>query len=456
MAIIPGTPSDDTLYGSEGLDDITGLAGNDKLFGFGSNDILDGGDGNDLLDGGAGADTMTGGIGNDYYYVDDIGDLVVEGLSGGSDLVFSAIDYTLPDNVERLAALDPRGTAPLRFTGNSLDNEIIGNDGANVMIGGGGQDYLRGEQGDDTYIVYDEDARFGESAGGGFDKVLFAGTTSNSLHNGFDYSLPYYEVHIPKLWMINHIEQVGVYNQYSTNSVNLRGSLQADLMTGNNGINLLEGHAGNDTMAGYSGDDYYFVGEAGDTVVEQAGDGLDTVFIGRYHPTKTAAVPVTITSYILPENVERVFAGEVANTRAYDLTGNALDNEVSGNNGVNTIDGKGGNDILVGNGGADTFAFTTVLGANNVDRVLGFTVGSDKIALDDAIFGGLAPGALSASIFQRGTTAWQAQDADDRILYDMSNGTLYFDSDGTGAAAPIPFATLSDGLNLSAADFFVI
>ena len=32
----------------------------------------------DTLDGGAGADTMSGGNGNDTYYVDNVGDVVIE------------------------------------------------------------------------------------------------------------------------------------------------------------------------------------------------------------------------------------------------------------------------------------------------------------------------------------------------------------------------------------------
>ena len=58
--------------------------------------------------------------------------------------------------------------------------------------------------------------------------------------------------------------------------------------------------------------------------------------------------------------------------------------------------------------------------------------------------------------FQRGTTVWQAQDADDHILYDSSTGNLYFDADGNGAIAPQLFATLHEGLDLTAADFIVI
>ena len=56
--------------------------------------------------------------------------------------------------------------------------------------------------------------------------------------------------------------------------------------------------------------------------------------------------------------------------------------------------------------------------------------GTDRIALDDAVFTGLGLGALNANAFVIGTAA---ADADDRIVYDSATGALSFDADGTGA-----------------------
>jgi Ca2+-binding RTX toxin-like protein len=55
------------------------------------NDTLQGGNGNDTLNGGAGADLMTGVTGNDTFYVDDIGDVVVEISGGGTDTVITTL-----------------------------------------------------------------------------------------------------------------------------------------------------------------------------------------------------------------------------------------------------------------------------------------------------------------------------------------------------------------------------
>lgn len=50
----------------------------------------------------------------------------------------------------------------------------------------------------------------------------------------------------------------------------------------------------------------------------------------------------------------------------------------------------------------------------------------------------------------------QAQDTDDRMIYNPQTGALMFDPDGAGAQAAIQFATLQPSLELNAGDFVVI
>ena len=76
---------------------------------------------------------------------------------------------------------------------------------------------------------------------------------------------------------------------------------------------------------------------------------------------------------------------------------------------------------MTGGGGADKFAFTTDLSAN-IDRITDFNVRDDTITLDDAVFTGLALGALASGAFAKGTSATQA---DDRIIYNSTSGKLY-------------------------------
>jgi len=124
-----GTPNADTLVGSAFADQIWGY------------------NGDDFIDGGSGADTMYGGAGNDTYIVDNVADIVVEALGGGTDTVQSSVSYTLTANVENLVLT---GAVAINGVGNSLNNQITGNSSANVLDGGIGDDVLRGGGGNDT------------------------------------------------------------------------------------------------------------------------------------------------------------------------------------------------------------------------------------------------------------------------------------------------------------------
>ncbi|RJF87382.1 calcium-binding protein [Oleomonas cavernae] len=126
---------------------ITGGAGANVLSGLGGADALIGNSGSDTLDGGTGADTMTGNAGNDTYVVDNAGDAVIEGASGGTDTTRAGISYTLTANVENLVQT---GAGNIAGTGNSLANSLTGNSGANALNGADGKDTIDGRAGADT------------------------------------------------------------------------------------------------------------------------------------------------------------------------------------------------------------------------------------------------------------------------------------------------------------------
>src|SRR5262249_47257917 len=133
------------------LENLT-LQGGADLQGFGNDlaNILTGNSGNNLLDGRAGPDVMLGGTGNDTYFVDDVGDAVVEDPGEGSDAVFSSVNFALPANVETLVL---QGVADLQGFGNALANAIFGNTGNNLIDGGVGADVMAGGAGNDSYFV---------------------------------------------------------------------------------------------------------------------------------------------------------------------------------------------------------------------------------------------------------------------------------------------------------------
>jgi serralysin len=132
---------------------LTGNSSDNVLWGNSGNDTLNGGVGNDTIVGGAGADTMIGGTGNDTYYVDNLGDTIVENPGEGSDAVYVSVSgYTLAANVEEGIV---NTTTGITLTGNGLDNILIGNTGNDTLDGGTGNDMLTGGAGNDIFVFRD-------------------------------------------------------------------------------------------------------------------------------------------------------------------------------------------------------------------------------------------------------------------------------------------------------------
>ncbi len=120
------------------------------------------------------------------------------------------------------------------------------------------------------------------------------------------------------------------------------------------------------------------------------------------------------------------------------LSGDGKANELQGGDGADTLDGRGGSDLLAGGlgkdkltggDGGDFFRFDTASGPANFDTIVKFKSGADTIELDDAIF--LAIGSkLNAAEFLARSSGHKAGDASDRIIYDKSDGSLWYDQDG--------------------------
>src|SRR5262245_58264913 len=71
-------------------------------------------------------------ITGDIYHVPS--DVVIENPNEGFDTVIATIDYILPANVERLILQGAVGMA-MQGYGNTLDNELIGHDGTDLLNG---------------------------------------------------------------------------------------------------------------------------------------------------------------------------------------------------------------------------------------------------------------------------------------------------------------------------------
>ncbi|OBP69450.1 calcium-binding protein, partial [Mesorhizobium loti] len=110
--------------------------------------------GADALHGTTGADTMVGGGYNDTYYVNNVGDKVVELAGGGNDTVLASVSYALSagSEIEHLAIASKSDTTTMNLKGNEFSQTIDGNAGNNVINGGGGKDVLTGNGGHDYFF----------------------------------------------------------------------------------------------------------------------------------------------------------------------------------------------------------------------------------------------------------------------------------------------------------------
>ncbi|MDD2949515.1 MAG: tandem-95 repeat protein, partial [Sulfuricurvum sp.] len=187
------------------------------------NNTLIGNSANNTLNGKAGADTMIGGDGNDLYYVDNVGDQVIETVTGGTgDTIVSTISWTLGDNIEVLRL---SGNAAINGTGNTLNNSFYSGDGDNIIDGGAGNDNLS----------------YGYSTSG-VSVNLGITTAQDTIGSGMDTIL---------------------------NIENLIGSNYNDNFIGNSGANILRGGKGSDSLNGGTGNDTYSF---------YVGDGVDTIY----------------------------------------------------------------------------------------------------------------------------------------------------------------------------------
>lgn len=176
-----------TVSGLTGNDTLEGGTANDRLSGDDGADHLDGGGGADILDGGAGADhlngsrdrradQLTGGEGDDRYIVDEAGEVIVEGETGGVDTVQTSVSYDLlrVANVENVFHVT---TAGVSLGGNELGNGLTGNEGADTLSGRGGADTLRGGGGDDV-LSGGADADLLDGGGGLNDTASYGDSTT--------------------------------------------------------------------------------------------------------------------------------------------------------------------------------------------------------------------------------------------------------------------------------------
>jgi Ca2+-binding RTX toxin-like protein len=463
-----GSSLSDSLFGNSSVNVLSGGLGNDLLAGMGGDDTMIGGAGSDiyLVDSASdvvmenpgegndivfasvdytigpdieslgrwvsGDDTVIGGAGDDLYLVDSASDVVMENPGEGNDTVYALVDYAIGPNIESLTLVEG-ATGNINGSGNDIDNKLVGNSGSNVLDGKGGDDTMIGGAGNDTYYVDSTGDLVIENAREGND-IVFASV---------DYTIG------PNIERLTLVEGAGNINgrgnndDYNTlvgNSGNntlygmggyniMYGGAGDDTLIGGNGRDDLDGGAGDDTMIGGAGDERYYVDSTSDLVIENPGEGFDSVDASA--------------DYTLGPNIESLtllpFAGNI------NGWGNEINNELSGNISDNVLDGKGGQDLLEGRSGNDTFVFAA--GEADGDVVRDF-VGNGALAGDSFRFVGFGTAARGATFTQIGATnQWQIHsglDGHNEVItlgYGASvHASDYVFQDALGNTAPVATA----------------
>jgi Ca2+-binding RTX toxin-like protein len=439
-----GEAAGDTYISIEGLQ---GSAFNDKLVGDANSN---------WFEGRLGADQLDGQSGFDYASYSNAAAAVTASLASPATNTGEAAGDTYV-SIEGLAGSAFNDV----LTGNAGDNWLVGQGGADTLNGGAGWDYAAyfnatagvtaslanaasntGEAAGDTYTGIEA------LAGSNFNDKLVGDATGNWLRGslgadildgqGGDDTASYSSA------------SVGVTASLTTPSSNtgeaagdtyisierLGGSQFNDTLTGDAGNNWLVGEAGADKLDGKGGSDV--------AAYHNSGSGL----------TASLATPASNTGEAAGDtytSIEGLYGTSYADT----LTGNGGANWIGGNSGDDRLDGGAGNDSLDGGAGRDTFVFSTALNsATNVDSLTGFSAVDDTIALSRLVFAAAGNvGALASAAFYAGAAA---HDASDRIIYNQATGSLLYDSDGTGAAAAVQFATVSGGIALTAGNFHIV
>ena len=192
---------------------------------------------------------------------------------------------------------------------------------------------------------------------------------------------------------------------------NLVGTDGNDTIYGYGGDDWINGGKGADKMIGGLGDDKFVVDNIGDVVVENAGEGHDSVY--------------STIDYHLGDNVESLY---LQGSSAINGWGNDLNNVIVGNDNTNMLFGNGGGDELDGGKGADVMVGgdgDDLYVVDNVGDVVWELAGQGKDAVYSSISYTLGPNVENLYLLdQGGAINGTGNDLDNHIDGNSSHNVL--------------------------------
>lgn len=308
---------------------------------------------------------VDGGEGHDIFRTEDIVWMRGTGIAG--QIVYTApienggtITYSSFERVE-LTAHRWFGQSEL-ITGDSSDRIEI----TNGVISGGNPVWLTLRGGDDEVLFFGNCYNARIDLGSGDDSLVFGGTplTAGLLieARGGDGNDDMNASAGASMVILYGDAGDDVLRSGSGHD-RLEGGVGADFLHAGHGNDILDGGTGIDQMTGGTGNDRFFV-EAGDILIERAGEGIDIAYARTDYGLNAGA------------HVDLLTAIDASSAVAIHLTGNELGNTIQGNAAGNRLLGEGGDDYLVGLGGLDVLD-----GGQGIDTLDGGT-GNDRYFVD--------------------------------------------------------------------------
>src|SRR5262245_42834757 len=447
VSLITGTGSGAAAEGDVlvQMENVSGSAFNDTLIGDPSANVLIGGDGTDVINAGAGDDFLVGGAGDD----DIVGGDGIDTLSYASATAGIYIDlhtsgFNRQDGGDGLDLL--YGDIE-NLIGSAFDDDLLGNDAANVLDGGAGDDEIWASGIDDRLIGGAGDD-FLSGSGYGVTTFVFGINSGHDLVAGFTpkATLPSYlphdviEIDPRVLPDFTALMAAATEDEYGNTTVRLsdassivlwsvsKASLSADdflfVSPGWEGNDTLYSTSGNDTLNGGSGNDTAsYAAAAAGVIVSLATSGPQNT-IGAGTDTLVSIENLTGSSF-----ADTLFGDDWNNT----LIGGLGNDRLTGQDGRDTLTGDAGNDVFVVNAIDESTANLLMC-----DLITDFAQGADRIDLSsidanwfkngNQSFRFVGPEEFSLRAGElRYETIDQAGTADDRTI-------IYGDIEGNGTS----------------------
>ncbi|MFN7779144.1 MAG: hypothetical protein ACK5RK_09760 [Betaproteobacteria bacterium] len=340
-----GNPFRNTVVGDAGANRIVGLNNDDTFSDRGGNDTIDGGAGNNWWDQSAATLPVV------VNFASSVTDVAALDGFGGTDTL---INFS-------------------RLTGGSANDTLTGNSGGGIIDGGAGDDTLAGNGGNDTLIGGRGNDRLNPGAGGSTDRADFSPATAAVTVDLFA------NIAIDGLGgtdtLVSGFEQVIGGNFGST----LTGSNAAEFFYSGNAADTVFGNGGDDVIDGGSGFfvDTLFGGAGDDGLLGREGNdlldgGADNGGFGDYvlydRNGESSKVTVDLVNGFAidgrggTDTLIGIESAYLPNGVGGIAIGNDRNNLLVGGNVADTFFGGKGNDSINGNSGADWADYSTSTG----------------------------------------------------------------------------------------------